>query len=103
MLCTSPKKKSKDKLQTPNRPNLTQLSSYNSRTKLNMDMFECCTFKESIVHKIGFTGIQTQGYSKLTKNIQRQGNLIPKFKIESNMVPSQTAQIAYTHQGEKLH
>ena len=67
-----------------------------------MDLFECYTFKEAIVHQTGFTGSHTQGYSKLPDNIQRQGNLIPKSKIESNMGLSRTAQIVYTHQGIKV-
>ena len=55
--------------------------------------FECYTVEEAIGYETGFTGIQTQGYSKLPKNLQRKGNLIPKSKLESKMSSRQTAQI----------
>ena len=53
-----------------------------------MDLFEWYTFEESISDETGFTGSQSQGYSKIPDN------LIPKHKLESKIFPSQTAQIS---------
>ena len=72
---------------------------YNFETKLKMNPLEESTFKEAINHETGFTGSQNQGYSKFTNNLQRQGNLIPKLKIEQKRGPRQTIQIDESSQG----
>ena len=63
--------------------------------------FDCYIFKEAIDNKTGFIRSQPQGYSKLTDNLKRKGNLISKYKRESKIGPKQTYQIAKPHQGVK--
>ena len=66
-----------------------------------MDPFECYTFEEASSHKSGFMGSQPQVYLKSSNNIQRQENLIPKFKIESKRFPSKATEISEPLQGNK--
>ena len=47
--------------------------------------------------------IHYQGYTKLTDNILKKGNLILKSKPESKRGSIQTTQIAEPYQGKNLH
>ena len=66
-----------------------------------MDPFKCYTNREAIGNKTGSTRIQPQGYSRITNNLQRVGNLIYNYRIELRRGPSQTAQISDPRQEGK--
>ena len=66
-----------------------------------MDPFECYTFDKAINNETIFKRSLPQGYSKITKNIQRQGKQIPKSKLESKMAPTKTDQVSEPPNGVK--